>query len=220
MWLMGATVAVVHELSVLRKGLKLDRYPGGEPLSGLGAANWITLARGFMVAWVAGFILAPPNLLKRGDYLSWFPGILFILECLLDSFDGKIARRKGTTTKLGAYLDMEFDALAILVGSLLVVRWGQAPSWYASVGAAYFLFSAGRWLRKKTGMPVHPLPASTTRRWLAGLTMTVTGGLLLPLLEPPITTLMAVATGLPFLANFVRDWFFLCRGSRWKIFIF
>jgi phosphatidylglycerophosphate synthase len=63
---------------------------------------------------------------------------------VLDAVDGRVARRTGTVSRLGARFDMEVDALLILVLSVYVaptVGW-----WVLAIGLARYARLLGGWL--------------------------------------------------------------------------
>lgn len=57
---------------------------------------------------------------------------LTIVALVLDGGDGRVARRTGTTSALGARFDMEVDALLVLVLSLHVAR--DLGPWVLAIG--------------------------------------------------------------------------------------
>ena len=63
---------------------------------------------------------------------------------VLDSVDGRVARRTASTTAVGARFDMEVDAFLILVLSAYVVQ--SVGLWVLTIGAARYAFVAAGWL--------------------------------------------------------------------------
>jgi CDP-diacylglycerol---glycerol-3-phosphate 3-phosphatidyltransferase len=103
----------------------------------LNAPNLLSLARiaaaPFLYALIAwsgryGFILA---------------AVLFVLASLTDTLDGELARRRGSVTPLGIYLDTTADKIlvAVLLVALAVVH--AAPGWMAAVIIAREFFVTG-----------------------------------------------------------------------------
>ena len=179
-----AGVAAV-QLVLLRRNLRQNHRPGDDTLlSGLGPANAITLARGLAIPALAGFLAAP---LPLTGALAWAPAILFAASALPDFLDGAVARATNRVTVLGGILDMEYDCLANLAVSLLVVRLGKVPGWYISLGLARYLFVAGIWWRERRGLPVYDLTPSNTRRLAAGFQMAFFCVALWPIFGAPAT---------------------------------
>jgi len=72
-------------------------------------ANYITLSR-------IGLIIPVLILVSyQENFYNWIALILFIVAGITDHVDGFIARRTGTTTQLGAILDLIADKLLICV---------------------------------------------------------------------------------------------------------
>ena len=71
----------------------------------------------------------------------------------LDFVDGRVARRTGTASGLGARLDGEVDAFLILALSVYVAP--SAGAWVLAIGAARYAFLAAGWL---LGWMRAPLP--------------------------------------------------------------
>jgi CDP-diacylglycerol--glycerol-3-phosphate 3-phosphatidyltransferase len=172
-------------------------------LPSLGAANMITFLRGLLVAATAGFILVPPP----DNRWVILPAAFYTLSTLGDFFDGYFARHQDHATHLGEILDMVVDGIGVLTAALLLVSYGKVPTWFLLVGLARYLFLAGIWLRRRLDLPVHPLPPSDVRRALASVQMNFIVILLWPLFSPPATYFAAAAFAVPFLANFLYDWF-------------
>ena len=150
-WLGLAAFFSATLLAMVWRGLSYNYRPGERKiLPSIGAGNQLTIMRGVMIAFLAGFIFSP---LPSG-WLVWLPGLIYILAALFDLFDGYLARRTNQVTRLGKILDMNLDGLGVLVGCLLIVQYGQAPFWYLLVGLERYLFLAGEWLLKEVGQPV------------------------------------------------------------------
>lgn len=203
-WVGLAALVTAFEVYVLRRGLGKNHRAGeSHLLSTLGLGNWLSLLRGLMLAYIAGFLFSPwPD-----GWLAWAPGVLYSAAGLIDLVDGYAARVTHHTTALGAYLDMELDALGILIAPLLGVWYGQLPIWYLLASAARYLFVAGMWWRTRKGLPNQDLAHSDLRRVLASFQMGFIGVVLLPIFSPPATWIAAAAFIMPFLVVFVRDWF-------------
>jgi CDP-diacylglycerol--glycerol-3-phosphate 3-phosphatidyltransferase len=88
------------------------------------------------------------------------------------------------------------------------VSWGRLPPWYLLVGAAYYLFHAALWLRRRLGLPVHLERVRPKRmtRIFAGLQMTLVSVALAPIVSPNVTAIAATILMMPTLIFFARDW--------------
>jgi CDP-diacylglycerol--glycerol-3-phosphate 3-phosphatidyltransferase len=177
--------------------------PSSPQATRLGAATHLTLLRGLLISLVAGFAAIAPV-----GPVRWLPALLYGTAAICDRFDGVVARRLGQTTPLGARLDEAMDALGLLAAPVVAVAWGRLPPWYLLVGAAYYLFHAGLWLRRRLELPVHldkVLPKRSTRIF-AGLQMALVSVALAPLLSLEVTTVAATMLMMPTLVFFGRDW--------------
>jgi CDP-diacylglycerol--glycerol-3-phosphate 3-phosphatidyltransferase len=202
-WPWGLEVGAVLAFELLLPLARRRQVLGGENLDRLwGAANRLTLLRGILIALLAGFLFAP----RPAGAASWVPALLFTAAAAVDFLDGWCARRTGSQTRLGALLDVEFDALGILLALALAVQYGRLPAPFLGVGLARYLFVAAAALRRRRALPVLELPPSYLRRRLAGFQMGVLAVVLWPLAAPPATTLAEGLVAIPLLAGFLRDW--------------
>lgn len=203
-WLLVAGAVAAGELHVLRQRLARNRDgAAAPPRPTLGVANLLTVARGLLLAAVAGFLpLARPM-----EFGLWVPAGLYAAAVVLDYADGFVARRRDEMTELGASLDETFDTVGLFVAPLLAVSYAQLPVWYLAIPLAKPVYLLSLRLRTRvTGRQPGALPRSRVRRPLATLQMSVAAAALSPLLVPPATTAVATAAMVPFLAVFARDW--------------
>lgn len=203
-----ATVITAYILILLRIGIPLNYHPRQKVLhSNLGYGTWITITRAMLIAILAGYLFQPWPLSRLvPGWPSWTPGILYLAASLLDYLDGRVARASQQETRLGAFLDINIDALGLLVAALLAVWYGQLPVAYLSVGAAYYLFIFGIWLRKKYSKPVFEVKPRRSARIIAGFQMGFVGIALLPVISPPIKIVAAYIFMIPLLVGFANDW--------------
>lgn len=152
-WLTGVVFAFAS-WAVLSRALHRSRPPS------FGPANRVTLGRTALVGGVTALVAdsfrgAPPVPLLVG---------LTAVALVLDGVDGRVARRTGTCTPLGARFDMEVDAFLILVLSVYVAT--DLGPWVLLIGAMRYVFVAAArvwpWLTA-------PLPPSTARKTVAAL---------------------------------------------------
>lgn len=170
----------------------------------LGHGTRITLLRGLLIAATAGFLGTVT--MQVSPALLFLPALLYTAAALGDALDGYLARRQQHTTRLGAELDTELDALGLLVAPLLAILYGKLHVSYLLVSVAYYLFRWGIAWRRRHDRPVHPLPPSRVRRHLAGLQMALVAAALWPPLPAGVTRALGVVLMLPLLIGFWRDW--------------
>jgi CDP-diacylglycerol---glycerol-3-phosphate 3-phosphatidyltransferase len=199
---------LIYVLTVLRWGLPLNHRPGEtQVLSHLGMANGITMVRGGLVSVLACFWNWPATIpFSIHHSFAWLPGIIYITAALLDLVDGIVARHTDHVTRLGERLDTLFDALGLLTAVLAGIALNQLPLSYLAVALAYYVFSAGIRVRRRTGRLVIPLKPRPAARLVAGFNMGFLATALLPIYRPPATTIAAMVFMIPLLAGFLRDW--------------
>jgi phosphatidylglycerophosphate synthase len=176
--------------------------PRHHPFASFGAANQVTLARGVLVALLAGLIG------ERSDTGAADLAVaLATTVAVLDGVDGWLARRTRMASTFGARFDMEMDAALIMVLAVLAWFFGKAGVWvlacgllrYAFVGASVLL----PWLR-------NPLPPSERRRAIAVVQMVALIVALAPVapvaLSAPVAAIGLAALSLSFLLDIV--WLF------------
>jgi CDP-diacylglycerol--glycerol-3-phosphate 3-phosphatidyltransferase len=203
-WTLGASGVLAIELAFVWRSLKNNHRQGELTLlPTLGAGNHLTLLRGLLFGLLAGFLLIP----RPTGTLAWLPALLYTLAIIVDLLDGYLARITHQATVLGEMLDIEYDALGMLVAATLVVRYGQLPWWFLTMGLARYLFLCGIWLRRRQGKPVCELPRSVHGRMIAGFEMGFVSVMLWPLFHPPATVLAGAVFATPVIGSFTRDWF-------------
>lgn len=164
----------------------------------LGWANRVTLARGILVALLAG-ALADPRLLASHA----LPLVsLATLALLLDGVDGWVARRTRTDSLFGAHFDMELDAFFILVLCLALIVLGKVGPWVVLIGAMRYVFvMAGlrlAWLQ-------HPLPPSQRRKAVCVWQVAALMLALLPMVDTSAAAWLAATALAGLVASFGRD---------------
>jgi phosphatidylglycerophosphate synthase len=173
--------------------------PAFSTTRGLGIANRITLGRATLVLPVAALVFHPQSLLGAA---YWWVILCSAAAMLLDSLDGSVARRTGTTSAFGAGFDMELDAFLVLVLAVLVWQSGKVGPWVLVIGALRYLFVAAGWMWP--GLRGQ-LPESQRRKAVC----VVQGIVLLACLPPMMPSVMASAVAAGGLAllmySFVAD---------------
>ncbi|MEV5809969.1 CDP-alcohol phosphatidyltransferase family protein [Streptomyces parvulus] len=197
-WLTGLAFAFAT-WAVLARALHRSR-----PAS-FGPANRVTLGRATLVGGVTALVAdsvrgAPPVSLLVG---------LTAVALVLDGVDGKVARRTGTCSPLGARFDMEVDAFLILVLSVYVAM--DLGPWVLLIGSMRYVFVAAARLWPWLTAPLPPSTARKTVAALQGILLLAAGAALLP--RPMNAALVALSLGL-LVWSFGRDVLWLWRGSR------
>ncbi|WP_149551879.1 CDP-alcohol phosphatidyltransferase family protein [Streptomyces marokkonensis] len=197
-WLTGLAFAIAT-WAVLSRALHRSRSRS------FGAANRVTLGRAALVGGVTALVA---DSFQDSPPVSLFVGLTAV-ALILDGVDGKVARRTGTSTPLGARFDMEVDAFLILVLSVYVSM-AMGP-WVLLIGGMRYGFVAAArvwpWLTA-------PLPPSTARKTVAalqGVLLLVAGAALLP--HAVNVAVVVLALGL-LVWSFGRDVLWLWRTSR------
>jgi len=131
-WLLGVGYGLAT-CAALTHGL----YRSGKVA--LGPADRVTLGRATLVGGVAA--LAADSL-HRPVPVVLMVG-LAVVALALDAVDGKVARRTGTSSPLGARFDMEVDSFLVLVLSAYVA--GPIGGWVFAIGAMRYAFAGATW---------------------------------------------------------------------------
>lgn len=128
-WLTGLAFALVT-WAVLTRALSRSW------LRSFGAANRVTLARATLVGGVTALVADSFESPRPVTVLVALTAVALIL----DAVDGKVARRTGTSSALGARFDMEVDAFLILVLSIYVAM--SLGPWVLLIGTMRYAFVA------------------------------------------------------------------------------
>lgn len=172
-------------------------------------ATHVTAVRAGAIVALAGYVMVSP----ASGVAAWVPPALFGAGAGLDWVDGKLARWRDAATALGARLDAEVDGLALLIGSLVAIRFGTAPLAFLAVGLARYAFVGGIAARRYRGKQVEPLPERQSRRLLGALGMATVAVLLTPVVDSGVSRPLSLAVAVAVLAGFARDWL-LVTGWR------
>ncbi|KAA9150794.1 CDP-alcohol phosphatidyltransferase family protein [Amycolatopsis acidicola] len=126
----------------------------------LSPADHVTFARAVLAGGVTA--LVADHLGTPAPLAALVP--LASVALALDAVDGKVARRTGTVSKLGARFDMEVDAFLILTLSVHISL--TVGLWALAIGAMRYVFVAAAWLAPWLRAE---LPGSIARKTVAAL---------------------------------------------------
>ena len=134
-WLAGSTFALATwtllSSALIRSGA-----------TALGPANAVTLARCTLVGGVTALVA---DSLATGHAPVAVLVTLAVVAWLMDGIDGQVARRTGTTTKLGGRFDGEVDSILALVLSVYVAD--ALGLWVVvAIGAYRYLYLMAGWV--------------------------------------------------------------------------
>ncbi|MEU7635188.1 MULTISPECIES: CDP-alcohol phosphatidyltransferase family protein [unclassified Streptomyces] len=129
-------------------------------LRSFGPANRVTLARATLVGGVTALVA---DSFGRHAPVTVLVGLAAV-ALVLDAVDGRVARRTGTASALGARFDMEVDAFLILVLCVYVAV--PLGPWVLAIGALRYLFVAASWALPWLRAP---LPHSMARKAVAAV---------------------------------------------------
>jgi phosphatidylglycerophosphate synthase len=195
-WAAGVAYALVLWMA-LTAGLQ------AAGMRSLGPANVVTLARASLVAGVTALVVTSISRPVPTAVLVALIGVALAL----DGVDGQVARRTGSSSRLGARFDMEVDAFLILVLSVFVG--GMLGWWTVAIGAFRYVFLAAS--RALPWLAV-PLPPRFSRKVVAavqGIVLVVATAQVLP----PELAYLAVLVALASLTwSFGRD-----IGWLWQV---
>ncbi|MGW8065609.1 CDP-alcohol phosphatidyltransferase family protein [Streptomyces ziwulingensis] len=197
-WLTGLAFAFAT-WAVLSRALHRSRLPS------FGPANRVTLGRAVLVGGVTALVAdsfrsAPPVSLLVG---------LTAVALILDGVDGRVARRTGTSSPLGARFDMEVDAFLILVLSVYVAM--DLGPWVLLIGGMRYGFVAAARLWPWLTAPLPPSTARKTVAALQGVLLLLAGADLLPRTANAGVVLLALGL---LVWSFGRDVLGLRRTTR------
>ena len=158
-----------------------------------GPADVVTLGRSTLVGGVAA--------LAASDAA---PAVLVAMAAValcLDGVDGRVARRTGTASDLGARFDMEVDALLVLLLSWQVASTTGHP-WVLLIGSARYLKGLAAIVWPWWGLTAPPRTWAKTVAVVQGVVLTVTAAEVLP---HAITTAALVFAALLLAESFATE---------------
>jgi phosphatidylglycerophosphate synthase len=177
----------------------------GHPHDTFGPANQVTSLRAALVGFTAALVLEPVT-----EPLAWTAVGAAGVAALLDGVDGWLARRSGMSSAFGARFDLEIDALLIVVLAVLAWRFDKAGPWVLLSGLLRYLFIAGGAAFEAMR---RPLPFSRRRQAICVLQILGLIVVLLPVVRPPASTLVAAAALAVLAYSFLGDKRWLWRHA-------
>lgn len=216
----------------LALGVLLVRFVGAPPLAGIAAvavgmvpvsvgalciarrrplfstpADRLTLTRAVLAAGCASVVVL--GLFAVVPHRSWLLVALAAPAVALDAVDGRVARWTGTAGPEGARLDMETDAVLLLVLSV-PLAFTLGP-WVLVIGLLRYAFAA-----LALGRPAlrGELEFSQFRRVVAGVQSVVLVVALVPALALPVATAGVAGSLVLLVVSFARDVLVLERRYR------
>ena len=132
--------------------------------------DYLTVARAVSVPFVVLlFIWDFPN------HYYWATA-LFAVAMATDWFDGRIARRRGTTSPLGSLLDPIADKILVLAVLVMLIEEGVAPAWMvAAIVAREFLVSGLRLAAIERGIVMQARDLGKLKTWAQAIAATCGG---------------------------------------------
>jgi len=199
--------AVSLALFVLIGVFVLIYLPPDYPFDRFGLANSVTLLRGALVSWLAGFVGLPEVI--ADPQLAWSLLTAAFIVLLLDGLDGWLARKTGQTSAFGAKFDMEIDSLFAIVLSLLAWQSDKVGWWVLLLGLPRPLFIAAAWFEPRLKSP---LPDSMVRKTICVVQIAVLILLLAPIINPLTSQALTAMVIILLAGSFWRDTRWLLKG--------
>jgi phosphatidylglycerophosphate synthase len=197
-WLAGAaygiTLCVALAVGLRRAGMRT-----------MGPANLVTFARALMIGGVTAMVVSS---ISRPAHLAGLVTLIGV-ALALDGVDGQVARRTGSTSRLGARFDMEVDAFLILVLSVFIA--GTFGWWTIAIGAFRYAFVAASWIAPWLTAPLPPRFSRKVVAAVQGVVLVVATAHLLPY---PIALAAVVAALASLTWSFGRDIVWLARAEQ------
>ncbi|MGY1592880.1 CDP-alcohol phosphatidyltransferase family protein [Geodermatophilus sp. SYSU D00708] len=172
----------------------------------LGPADLVTLARAVLVGGAAALVT---DGLRDGDVARAALVLVSSVALALDAVDGRVARRSGTTSALGARFDMEVDSVLVLVLSVVVAT--VLGPWVLLIGAMRYAFVAASWAAPWLRAPLPTRHSAKAVAALQGVVLVTAAADVLP--RPVAAALVGVALAL-LIWSFGRSVRWLRRHTR------
>ena len=203
----GTSMAIYAAITTLAMS-----HLAAHPHPRFGGANVITTARAALTGMVGGAVIASDAFGEPGnDALAWGAAAIAGLGLALDGLDGYIARRSGRASKFGARFDMEVDALLILFLSLAALVLGKAGAWVLLIGLMRYLFVAAQVLVPALRGDLDDCMRRKAICVVQGAALCL---LMLPIVTPPLSTVIAAVALLLLAYSFALDAWMLLSADR------
>jgi phosphatidylglycerophosphate synthase len=171
----------------------------------LGPANRVTLARASLVAGVTALVVTSIERPVPTGVLVALIGVALAL----DGVDGRVARRTGSMSALGARFDMEIDAFLILVLSVFVG--GMFGWWTVAIGVFRYVFVVASRAVPWLAVPLVPRFSRKVVAAVQGIVLVMATAQVLPGAVTYVALLAALAS---LTWSFGRDIAWLWRVER------
>ncbi|WP_395729552.1 CDP-alcohol phosphatidyltransferase family protein [Nakamurella sp.] len=204
---LGAAGWAIGVAYLLALAATLTRAVGRSGRTRLGPADAVTLTRAVLVGGLTALVadsFAEPAAAPVPVMVA-----LASMALALDAVDGKVARRTGTVTDVGARFDMEVDAFLVLVLALYDVR--LLGTWVLLIGLARYLLVAAGWVRPWLTGPTPPRFWAKVVAAIQGIVLTVAMADLLP---RPVAAALALVALAMLAESFGRQVWWLYRNAR------
>ncbi|MBR0558312.1 CDP-alcohol phosphatidyltransferase family protein [Ciceribacter sp. L1K23] len=195
----GAAILLLIIFALVVAGLRYHRFER------FGFANTVTAIRAALVSMVAAVVLFSD--IPRGAML-WSLVVIVLAALALDGVDGYLARRYRQESELGARFDMEIDALLIFCLAVAAFLLGKAGLWVLLIGVMRYAFVLAQYPLPRLK---DPLPPSYRRKLVCVIQVSVLCIILVPGIDPPVSSWLAAAALLLLTYSFVVDSYYLLR---------
>lgn len=175
-----------------------------------GAANTVTAIRTAIVSLVTAAVFFAVDM-STSQQALWTLICLVLIALALDGLDGFLARSFAHESALGARFDMEVDALLILVLSIAGFLHGKAGFWILAIGLMRYAFVAAQYALPALAQP---LPPSFRRKLICVIQVGALCVILLPVVAPPVSTLIAALALASLCYSFAVDTAYLLKRGE------
>src|ERR671923_1494059 len=109
------------------------------------------------------------------DHAYWATAV-FVLAMTTDWFDGRIARRRGTSSALGSLLDPVADKALVLAALVMLIAEGVAPAWMVTlIVVREILVSGLRLAAIERGVVIAARELGRIKTWTQAIAAAVAG---------------------------------------------